>query len=243
VNTTELLELFRADINDVALPNLWSDEEIFAYMSDAYMQFWRLVEGIGDMTSDEATLVVAAEGEEFSDLHPSILHIREAHRVADARKLVVTNAQQLPLLTSGSDYGNTRSLLMDATQGIPAVAVIGLERNKVRWCPVPDQDYDVRLLVYRLPLEGITGDNQELEELDAMHHIHLLKWMRSLAYQKQDAETFDRGKSAEAESRFREYCGQVKREWDRYRAKPGFTAYGGYPIDNGPGPYPRMVRW
>lgn len=242
MNSTELLELFRADINDAVKPYLWTDEEIYAYMGDAYMQFWRLVGGIGDMTSDEASLVVAAQGEEFSDLHPSLLTIREAHRVVDSRRMTVTNAEQLPVMTSDSDYGNTRSLLLDQTTGAPGVAVIGLERGKVRWCPIPDQNYDVRLLVYRLPLEGISGEDQELSELDVMHHIHLMKWMRAMAYQKQDAETFDRAKAAEAEAQFRAYCAQAKREWDRYRHKPSFTAYGGYPINNGPGPYPRLVR-
>lgn len=40
--------------------------------------------------------------------------------------------------------------------------VIGMQRGIVRWVNVPEADDTIKLRVYRLPLNDITGDDQEL---------------------------------------------------------------------------------
>jgi hypothetical protein len=73
----------------------------------------------------------------------------------------------------------------------------------------------------------ITDGSHPLNDIEEDHHLHLLKWMKSLAYQKQDAETFDKTKSTEAEQAFRNYCLQSKTEWERYKTKVRSVVYGG----------------
>jgi hypothetical protein len=88
--------------------------------------------------------------------------------------------------------------------------VIGEEDNKARTYPLSNETLTIQLSVFRLPLNPI--DDGELElEVGEQHHRHLLLWMKSLAYGKQDAETYDRTKKADFESEFRAYCAAVKR--------------------------------
>lgn len=219
--------MFRRDMNDAVVPYLWSAEEVLAYAADAYSMFFRLTGGISDSSNDDATLVSASAGEPFSDLHPSILTVRDpAYREADGVPVKIINYEDLPVL-GDNDYGMAQPRLLTLVEGEIRYGVIGMEPDKIRWINVPSVAQDIRLSVYRLPLEEITKEDQELTDLASRHHFHLLKWMKALAYQKQDAETFDRSKSRECEADFRTYCAEVKAEWERKKHKPRTVAYGG----------------
>lgn len=88
-------------------------------------------------------------------------------------------------------------------------------------------DLTVELSVFRLPLTEITEDGEQALEIDSQHHIHLLLWVKSLAYNKQDADAFDRRKSDDFAQDFRSYCAGVKKEQDRARRVVGTVQYGG----------------
>lgn len=224
MNSSDLLEHFRAVAFDTVEPYLWSDDEVIRYMDDAYFQFVRLTGGISDFTSD-ATVVTAIADQAFSDLDPSLLTVRKAYR-ADGFELRVLNAEDLPTY-GGEDYGRQRSVAFDTTTGPLCGLVIGLEPDKVRWTPIPAANEDIQLLVYRLPREHITDEGQEFTDVKEQHHIRFADWMKALAYKKMDQETYDPKKSQACEAEFRAYCDQVKREWERYKHKPRVVAYGG----------------
>ena len=59
MTSNELLDMFRRDVMDVRRPYLWTDEEIYAYMNDAYNMFARMTGGISDYTTDDVCLVDA----------------------------------------------------------------------------------------------------------------------------------------------------------------------------------------
>ena len=221
----ELFDLFRADIGDVALPHLWSDSEVWLYLNDAYWQFVRLTGGIADFTS-AATQAPIITGNANGVLHPSILRIMSAYRVSDGAEIKVINSTDFPLLRA-NDYNTVRPQWLDTTPGPVRYMMIGAQRDIARWVQVPAADDVAQLTVYRLPLTKITSSGQEFTGVSEEHHFHLLKWMRHLAYQKQDADTFDRGKRDENELAFRLYCAQVTAEIERYKAKPRSIAYGG----------------
>lgn len=226
MNSTELYDLFRTDVRDVEAPYLWSDDEVWAYMNDAYNMFFRLTQGIADSLTDKVTLVSAIASTAYSDLHPSILNIRQAYRVADGAKVHIISPENLSGIMA-DDYGVVPTQLVQNDEGEVKFGVLGLDRGKIRWVMIPAVDQDIRLHVYRLPIVPITGEDQELTDLQDIHHFHLLKWMKALAYQKQDAETFDRQHSNENERAFRLYCDQANAEWNRYKHKPRLVAYGG----------------
>lgn len=225
MNSGELYDRFRSDVVDVEKPYLWSEDEVWGYMDAAYKLFVRDTDGIGDATSS-ATEVSVSAGEAFSDVHPSILKFRQAFLASTGAELNIINTQDTAKLTT-SDYGVLRSLNAASQPGPVRNMIVGLERGKVRWAQVPVVDDTVNLVTYRLPLAAITGDGQGFE-IGEEHHIYLLLGMKAQAYQKQDAETFDRGRATDNEARFTAYCAKAKAEAERYKSKPvRSVVYGG----------------
>ena len=225
MNTTELYDLFRSDVVDVAKPYLWSDEEVYGYMDRAHVMFARLSGGIADVRTEEVVTVAISAGEAYSNIHPSILTVREARLVSTGRPLSILNLNDPPS-SFDDDFGRLYHSARARSPGPVRGMVVGEEYNVVRWVFVPEQDDEAQLSVYRLPLTQITGPGQDFE-IRREHHDSLLYWMKHLAYSKQDAETFDRGKADENEARFRAYCVQARAEWERYKHKPRTIAYGG----------------
>lgn len=225
MNSTELRDFFRSQTTDTVTPYLWSDDEVYTYMNDAYFMFVRLVGGISDALSD-ACVLDALEGEAYSDLSPSILRVRQATLAPDGQTIRVINAQDVESL-SDEDFGILRRLNTSTSVGAIRYMVIGLQQDVVRWVNIPDQAYTVNLVVERLPLTPIQGPGQRLTDVPAHHHMHLLTWMKSLAYNKQDADTFDAKKADAFAAEFTTYCELAKREKERYKHKVRVVKYGG----------------
>ena len=225
MNSDELYDAFRSDVVDTARPYLWSDDEVFRYMADAHRMFARLTGGIPDVSSDACGVDLVA-GEAESELHPSILRVLTARLESTNAEVKVINYADLPRYTE-TDYGVRQLLIDDGTPGEVRYMLHGQQKMLVKWIRVPEVDDRVLMTVYRMPLTIVSGPGEEIAEIDEAHHIYLLDWMKRMAYRKQDAETFDKGKSEQYERDFRTYCAQVKREWGQYKHKPRVVAYGG----------------
>jgi hypothetical protein len=195
-------------------------------MNEAYFMFVRLIGGIPDFTSS-ATNVPITAGVNTSATDPSILRIMSAYRASDNTEITIINSTDMPMLRD-NDYGILKPLWLDNTQGPVRYMMIGAQQNLAKWLQVPIADDAANLVIYRLPLTKITdAGGQEFVDVSEEHHYSLLMWMKALAYKKQDAETFDRAKSAENEAGFRAYCQQAKAELERKKHKTRVVAYGG----------------
>lgn len=226
MNAGELLDLFRKDVMDFTAPYFWSDAEIYAYMNDAYYMFVRLIGGVPDFLNDNVCLLTAETGEKFVDLHPSILVIRTASLEPTGDQIRIINAQDVESLND-EDFGMLRRLNQSTTTGKVKYLVIGQQPDIGQWVNIPDQDYSVRLLVDRLPTAVISTANQKFSDVKSHHHIHFLKWMKHLAYNKQDSEAFNKTKSDQMKAEFEQYCYFAKTEKDRYKHKVRVVRYGG----------------
>lgn len=225
MTSDELYDLFRSDVMDTAAPYLWSDDETYAYMNDAYYMFVRLTGGIPDFTSSACT-VTATANQATTALDPSILVVRTATLDPSGDKVKVINAQDLDSL-SDEDYGMLRTLNSTVSKGKVRYMVIGMQADAVRWVNIPDTTYTVKLVIDRLPRTTISDGGQTFEGVKPHHHFHFLKWMRHLAYSKQDAETFDKARSQQEKADFEAYCAFAKAEKERYKHKVRVVAYGG----------------
>ena len=105
--------------------------------------------------------------------------------------------------------------------------VIGSEVGKVKWVSPPAADDVALLQVYRLPLTHIVDGTHTLSEVNEDYHIHLLDWMKHLAFLKQDSETHNKRASDEHRAAFIQTCAEAKAEMDRYRSKVRTVQYGG----------------
>jgi hypothetical protein len=226
MDSTALRDLFRSEMRDEATPYLWSDAEIYSYIDDAQKMFCRLQGGIADASSAVTRLSVTA-GDVFVPISPLILKIRGARRSADGYDLEILNFEDMQSRRSVDDYGYRSGYRIDNTVGIVKAIVVGMEANKIRLVHIPQEDQLIDLIVYRMPLVSITAGRQALE-IDEHHHRHLLHWMKHLAYQKQDAETYDRGRSDMFRAEFLAYCDQAKAEREKREHKYRTVVYGGY---------------
>jgi hypothetical protein len=210
-----LRDLFRTEVDDSVAPFLWSDALIAIYADDAQKQFCRLTNGIADSTSEVCSIDIEA-GEPIASLDKRILKIRRIQRDSDARKLDLFNLEDL----------DVRGIRLTSQKGPVRAAVLGMEEHTLRWLDVPVADDTASLSVYRLPLRDITVTRSQLE-IDNQHHVHLILWMKHLAYSRQDADTFNQRLADQNEAAFRRYCVQAKAEQDRARSKIRTVAYGG----------------
>jgi hypothetical protein len=217
MNSTELLETFRDEMNDVATPYLWSDLLVYRYINDAQEMFCRLTEGIEDSSTPDICRLEVTAGEDWCPVSRKVLKVREAVNVATGRPFGIMNMEK----------ASEKGVHFNGNPGPVKLFVTGLEKSKLRAWPMPAEDVTVELRVFRLPLVTITDDGEQPLEIDEQHHLSLLLWMKHKAYGKEDAETFDRRKSDDYEQRFYTYCAQARKEQERARRSTGTVMYGG----------------
>jgi hypothetical protein len=222
----ELVALFRAYSGDTAPPYVWSDVELLLFANDAYFMFVRLTGGVPDLLSDDACLVQAQAGNPYSDLSSSVLVVRQATLEPSGEAVRVINAQDVEHLND-EDYGVLRRINTSSMQGKVRYMVVGMQPGVVRWVNVPDVQYDVRLLVDRLPLKSITSLSQSFTDVAEHHHLHLAKWIEHLAFSKPAEGADDPKRSEAAKMAFEQYCYQAKLEKERYKHKVRVVRYGG----------------
>ncbi len=231
----DLYNRFRNEVFDKVDPFLWSEDEVYEYMDDAQVQLVRILRGLADASTPEVSQLKLKAGQKFAPIHKAVLRIRTAQRADTAAYLDLKNLEDFQTgngltgdLTRQNDYGNIASVRLDASVGEPRVLVLGMERNKVRVSPIPDKDYAVDLVVFRLPLQTLCCKSDTLE-IDDQHHVHLLLWMKHRAYSKQDSETYDKGKATEFFNAFFDYAERARQEKERAEYKPQAIFYGGIP--------------
>jgi hypothetical protein len=215
MNTTELHDLFRVEMHDVETPYLFGSTAIYTYIDDAQKQFCRLTEGIEDARSFTITIVPNVE---WYDISPKILKLRTARVASSGAVIAVVNQERAA----------QAGVRFDGRIGPVRHLVAGAEKNALRANPVPRTDSPeglVNLEVFRLP--ETVGEDEELE-IDEQHHLHLLLWVKHLAYGNQDIDVFDRRKSDDFEGKFRAYCARAKAEQVRARRQTGAVQYGGH---------------
>lgn len=215
MDSVELIQAFRDDVDDNAEPRLWADAAIARYADDAQKMFCRLTNGLSDSSSPMCSIDIDA-GEPWAALDKRILKVRRMQRVSDSRPVAVVNVEDMDQM----------GIRLDATPGAVDYAVLGMEEGKLRWVRVPAVADAVQLTVYRLPLRPITTGKAPLE-IAEQHHYHLILWMKHLAYNRQDSDVYDPRAADKNEGAFRAYCTAVKAEQDRARSKVRIVAYGG----------------
>lgn len=211
----EVLALFRQEMNDTLAPYLWSDAEVYRYIDDAQRMFCRKTDGIGEATNPLITEISVTPGTTWVALHPTIKMIRSARRVDTGRPIQVVNEQDMPEL----------GWFWNGATGVVRGLVIGEEKDKAQVYPESNETMTVKLLVYRHPLEPIESDQDF--EIGEKHHLHLLHWIKSRAYLKQDSETYNKSKSEEFEGKFLKYCEESKLEDRKEKHKTRIVRYGG----------------
>lgn len=227
-NAAEVVKVFRNEVRDVAKPYLWSNEEVYGFLLDAYLQYGVKTGGVPDFISADLIVSVSA-GERFVDLHPSILRVISAFRVSDGVEVITRNLEEIG--TNGEksvdDYGLTRSRIMADQPGPVRYMILGVAPDKALLVDTPIDDDELNLYVMRTTLDTEISETHTLSEIPLRHRMALVHWMKHRAFSKHDADTYDPKAAKECENDFIAYCAGVKFETERKQAKPRVVSYGG----------------
>ena len=208
----DLIDQFRLDVGDSVAPYLWSTPELVGYVASAEFALVRGLGGILDRSS-VATQAAVTAGNQFVPKHLSVLDVVQAYLAVEKCELDIVSVGEIDLA--------------DPVTGPPmALAKDGDDSNYVL-DTVPEANDTLRLVVFRLPLKRVADESSRLEIADK-HFDGMLLGLKARAYMKDDAETFDRSRSADFEARFAAYIDQAMREQDRIREPVRTVRYGGY---------------
>jgi len=227
VELQELITLFRKQVSDQAKPYLWDDTETLQYAIDSQDMYVRKIGGIRDGSTRALTDVQLSPNAAFSGHSRYVLRIRSARLLTAGRDLKIINEGDVGLQRF-TDYNLDQGLsaLDDEDTGDVVAMILGITENKIRWLKVPLVADTCRMHIHRLPFPRIKDTNGCLE-IDEQHHIHLLMWMKHLAYSKQDAETYDKGLAESNKTAFEKYCADAEVEAEKKRFRPRSMQYGG----------------
>jgi len=241
---SEVTQEFRNQVRDTEVPFLWSEDEVLGYLIDAQDELCRFTGGFSDLTTRALTDLTITALNPWSTFSPYILRIRSAtllnSTLTPSQPTPIRIAQEgdLPLLNGVDDYFSnfgydesdyglmSAPIVNDADTGDVKAMILGLDEYKARWYKVPNVDNIARLHIFRLPYPRITPDSTKLEVAEQYHRGLILR-MRELAYNKQDAETYDRTAADKYKLEFEAFCAKVKRERQRLVYRPRTVMYSG----------------
>ena len=211
MTTTELLSLFRAEVFDVAAPYLWADDLVYSYIDDAQKQFCRDTYGLMDSRSFKLAIKPDVE---WYKLDPRILKLRSQVDTSTGREVPVVAIEKM----------DAQGMRFDGSKAPIKALVSGLEADTLRAWPTPNVAATIELRTFRLPDDVAAGDDLEIAP---QHHRHLLHWVKQLAYNVQDAETFDPKAVERFMALHNAYCVKAKHEQSRAMHPVGNVMYGG----------------
>ena len=157
----------------------WSNEELTRFINEAQNRVCADALAIKD--SSTFSIDVLAGTSEYT-LDSRILQVKGIYLGSLGKELIEQEYEDI----------YTRQNWRTVT-GTPTHYMLDIDTGKIRLYPTPEADDTVNLVVYRLPLQQLDWELNDIQssELRAEYQIPMLNWAAYLAYQKDEANTFD----------------------------------------------------
>lgn len=181
---SDLVRMFRSTCNDTKAPYFWSDSELYTYMTEGEAEIARKLLCLQD-TSSAVTLYTVPNGQATVIVTDKVLRVRDAWWLE--------NGGEYKLDIQSQDAMVAQGYRIHTQKGRPNTAMMGSQTNGIRLYPIPENDGQLVLSIYRVPLNPLNAQAQF--EIPEQYRGALLDWMQYKAYGKDDAETFDRVRS------------------------------------------------
>lgn len=239
----ELKDRFRLDVDDVeggqaGADFLWSDQEVFDYMDEAQRVFVRRTEILRKThpftpaltaITFTAPTVTAVNADGFITYNPKII------RPLRARMSLASNADPLKIATMEDmdegffirDFGLIFTQDWQTKTGPARFLITNMQEDQYRLVPIPLIDDTVELTVLHMPLLDVACDGAALEVTEREDQQIIKLYMKKLAFEKQDADTYDRDLADKFEAQFEKRVDERRREIRRTRFRHQGMRYGG----------------
>jgi len=201
----ELINVIRFKLDDTIQPYLWSDRELVIYINNAIEKLAAEAYLITDsVTNAVCKLSISATGGASYQKHASIVKVKSASFADTGGEIYKVNLNWLQ-----NSYRTWRS----ATADRPRYFAEDITTGYITFIPAPDDDYDVDLIVYRLPLTPLSLASLSGEpEIPARYHSYIIPGVLAECYSKQDADTFDKKLAMENSLIFQSLINKAFRE-------------------------------
>ena len=158
----------------------WSNEELTRFINEAQKQACRSAFLIKTGSPTFAISVTAGTSEYTLD--PRVINIKGAYLASTGRELTEAEYEDVMGIPNWRTNAST-----------PVYYITDMETGTITLYPTPIIDDTVNLLVYRLPLADMDWEKAETDtaEIRADHQIDMLFYAAFLAYNKDEANTFD----------------------------------------------------
>lgn len=234
---SELIEHLRTSIlDDVALPQLWSDTELLRMLNYAEVQACRRAQLLIDTStrSDYGTsgthtggtagtfgikslcyLPIIADTAAYT-LSPKILQIKRCQFRSMTYPLTgPVLYDELDDLMSG--WQGTGGIIGTAGSGGVPAYYLNEPGNTITFIPAPSATDIADLVVSRMPLATFTLTTSP--EVDEQYHLGLCDWAAHLAYMKSDTETLNLNLSKYYEDSFTRQFGPLPEAYSQKMRK------------------------
>jgi hypothetical protein len=172
MNLKDLLEHVRVHyLRDSEAPFLWPAKELVRYFNGAQNIFARHTHCITDDESDFIYLTTLA-GKSSYKLDPRIIYVYEVYN-ASGRRMTRLNRQRSPT---------------SVNQGVPTTYTLDAGSSVLRFLPTPDDEYEHKMLVARLPLRDMVAAH-DVPEIPEAYHIDLCDYVAYMAVRNNDTES------------------------------------------------------
>lgn len=216
-----ILHLRESILEDIQLPNAWSDTELLRFLNYAEVQACRRAHLLVDSTTanDNGTaatagtmgqkplcqLTVVAD-QAYYLLSPKILQIKRCQLQSMTYPLEgPLSYAELDDLMAGW-FGTSGTVGTSGTGGVP-YGFLNEPGNTITFVLAPSTNDTAFLVVSRLPLTSFTI--QTSPEIDEQFHLGLCDWAAHLAFMKPDSDTLNLNLSKLYEDKFTEQFGAL----------------------------------
>lgn len=219
MNVKELMGHIRCDVlRDTAEPYLWSDTELLHWLNEAHNLFARRTHALTDDT-DAMTTFQTEAGTASYKLDDRIVFVAEAGIVTDDGNGNLSY-QEL--------RDRTRVQLRNTLrQGRPCAFTAQVSRNNIRLYPVPDDVYDIQMVVARKPLKRLVHA-QDVPEIDEDYQYGLCDYVAWKALTNNDPEGANMSAAKDFQAAWALMLRDAKRDFARLRAGPNPRARGNW---------------
>lgn len=228
MNLEDLIGHVRRDLDDMATPYLYSDEELTGWLNQAVLEAAIRARLLKDDARTNPTLCVLAvtAGEPDVTISPDIFVVRAASIAGAARNLLRYTTKTMDRLEPGWDLHTPADI-----QGTPKYLVMDVSQGLVRLHPPPDADGELHLRVWRKPLEDEIMEVPDDEPVVRISDTEMLKhWALRCAYLVKDSELFDPERAKDQEGIFEARFGRrpTEHEMQRWLDNPPTEPRGHY---------------
>lgn len=203
----ELEAQFRADIRDVAVPQLFDPAQVRAWFNEAEAEAALRARLLTDDSNADVTQIAVTAGTPTYQLHAAVNAVAWA-QFSPTVSVDDPDAISTPTIlriTSRIELSRTRPNWRTVREPVRDVFI---EQRAIRFGCIPDADGVLLLEVYRGPLAPMDiADDDAEPEIAGQHHLALVQWALYRAYARPNIDTYDARASATALAEFERIFG------------------------------------